>query len=244
MVRILVTAFASVFLCAVSLLTPASETHAAAPRSLSFLQSCTPRNTVNLRITWTSDPSARELWIDAGTVDGAFAPDTFVSAGPLSGRTSSYQWPDLEPHKVYWFRVNQLLPSGDWEASAPQRYILGCGNVVAPAGKIQITGLGDGSGATPTAPNGRIKSCNPSVLIGYIRISALTEITDVTYLFYQGSTLIGRITSALDSESTTWNVGAGRPPGGFSEGPYSFEVWTGGDGTWRSSARASITLDC
>jgi len=162
----------------------------------------------------------------------------------LSGRTSVYQWPDLEAHKVYWFRVNQQLPSGDWEASAPQRYILGCGNVAAPAGKIQITGFSDGSGAPATAPEGRIKSCNPSVLIGHMRISGLTEITDVTYMFYQGRTAIARFSSAFDSESSTWTVGAGRPPGGFSEGPYSFEVWSGGDGTWTLSARASITLDC
>lgn len=242
--RILATAIAIFFLVSISLLTSAAEIHAAAPRSLSFLQSCTPRNTVNLRISWTSDPSAREIWVDASTVDGGFAPDTFVSAGPLSGRTAIYQWPDLEPHKVYWFRVNQQLPSGEWEASAPTRYILGCGNVTAPAGKIQITGFSDGSGAAPTAPEGRIKSCNPNVLIGHMRISGLTEITDVTYVFHQGLTQIARFSSAFDSESTTWTVGAGRPPGGFSEGPYSFEVWTGGDGTWKLSARASITLDC
>lgn len=231
------------FLLSVSLGSP-SHTQAAAPRGLSFAQSCTHQNTVNLRITWITDPSAREIWVDASTSGDSFAPDTFVSAGPLSGRTTVYQWPDLDAHKVYWFRVNQQLPSGDWEASAPIRYILGCGNVTAPAGKIQITGFSDGSSAAPTAPDGRIRSCNPNVLIGHMRISGLTEITDVTYVFYQGRTTIARFSSAFDSESSTWTVGAGRPAGGFSEGPYSFEVWTGGDGTWKQSARASITLDC
>ena len=244
MARIFSVSLAVCLTLFISLMTSSSEIEAAAPRSLSFVQTCTHQNTVNVRIAWTSDPSAREIWIDASTVDDSFSADTFASAGPLSGRTTSYVWPDMEPHKVYWFRVNQQLPSGEWEASAPQRYILGCGNVAAPAGKIQITGFGDGSGAPQTAPNGRLKSCNPSVLIGYLRISGLTEITDVTYVFYQGRTMIGRFSSALDSQRTTWSVGAGRPPGGFSEGPYSFEIWTGGDGTWKLSTRASLTLDC
>ena len=236
------TALGTLLLTAAFMALP-TRLEAAPPSALSFSQSCTPENTVTVSMSWTSDPSARELWVDASTTDDLFAPGTFTSEGPLGGRTTSHQWRGLEPHSVYWFRVNQLLPSGDWQAGPARRYVLGCGNVTAPAGAIQITGFTDGGGGTQTPPNGRLRACNPARLFGYIRVSGLKEITDVTYIWYQGSTLIQRYSSALDSENTTWTVAVSRPSG-MPEGPYSLEVWTGGHGNWRRNATAAFTLDC
>jgi hypothetical protein len=226
---------------------------AARPANLAFAQACAG-DKVNVTVVWTSDPSARELWIDVSKNNDGFATGV-QSAGPLASRTTSHVWRGLDQHTIYYWRVNQLLPSGAWEPSLTHRSITGCGNTAAkPGTNIEIIGFADKNESNESAltrVNGRLRSCNPERIYAHVRVGASagnrgdSEIVDGTMLWFAGTTQIARIVEGIDIDApSNTRVYSYRKSGGHSPGPYSFELWTGGDGTWRMTARGQFTLDC
>ena len=216
--------------------------YADVPANFSTAQHCATDHTVTLNLSWTGDPSSREVWVDYSSNGSDFGVGTSSSIGPLSGRAASEQLTGLTSNTVYWFRVNQLLPSGDWQSNVPYRYVLGCGNVAAPANSIRITGFGDGT-SNKVGTNTTLRSCNPSKLWAYVSITGLTQITDVTYEWYQGNTRIAVVKSAFDPQTTDREVTLSFPSGNPS-GPYRLEIWSGDDATWTPSVMARVDLTC
>jgi hypothetical protein len=229
-----------------------SPAGAARPSNITFSQTCNGER-VDVNISWVGDPSAREIWIDLSKVDDGFQ-NIIASAGPLPGRTATYQWRGLEQHTTYFWRVNQLMPSGSWEPTAV-RYLTACGNVAArPGTRIELLGFSDkvdSPVSSLTSVGGRLRACNPTRLYAYVRVGSSSgnrgdsEIIDGTLLWYQGTTLIARLPLAIDVDAAV-NVQiflVGRAAG-YPEGPYSFQLWTGGDGTWKQNASGDFTLAC
>src|SRR4051812_29979035 len=99
MKRIAITTL-SALLGLMLLLVLATNMQAAPPTRPGFNQSCNTDNTANIDLFWTSEPSAREVWIDASTVNANFEMNTYASEGPLSARDNYHLWRNLEAHKV------------------------------------------------------------------------------------------------------------------------------------------------
>ena len=55
-------------------------------------------------------------WLDVSLFDTGFAPNTFVSAGPLAAGESAYTWDGLDPTATLYWRVNTLAKDG-WHPS-------------------------------------------------------------------------------------------------------------------------------
>ena len=69
-------------------------------------------------------------WLDLSLADNGFAPDTFVSAGPLGSTQSSFSWPGLVPGATHYVRVNTLTPAG-WQPSPTYSFVTGVCHVPA-----------------------------------------------------------------------------------------------------------------
>jgi hypothetical protein len=70
------------------------------------------------RFRWNgNDVQAKQQWLDLSTFDNRFVPGTYQSEGPFRGITNGYDWLDLAPNTIYYFRVTQELRDGTWEAS-------------------------------------------------------------------------------------------------------------------------------
>src|SRR3954454_9301883 len=92
---------------------------------------------VNVLVGWrNAAPGAREFWIDLTKVSASFDPDTYVSAGPIAGSATTYNWNGLEPHTVHWIRINQLLPDGTWDYGPALRLVTACGTTPPSADAV------------------------------------------------------------------------------------------------------------
>ena len=88
-----------------------------AASSVSMTQSCFA-GAIEGRFRWMgNDVTAKEQWLDLSTFDNHWAEGTFQSQGPFMGRINSYSWLGLDANTVYYFRVNQQLKDGAWDAS-------------------------------------------------------------------------------------------------------------------------------
>lgn len=86
-------------------------------------------------------------WLDLSLFDNGFAPDTFVSVGPLGADVAQLPWDGLLPGKTHYLRVNTLGPYG-WEPSPTLAFVTGvCGvapppppppPIPAPAGQVTV----------------------------------------------------------------------------------------------------------
>src|ERR1700730_11554323 len=70
----------------------------AAATSVSVTQTCSSDATDSVSFTWQgNDPSAIQQWLDVSTSDNGWQQGTFVSAGPFSGITTSFNWTGIQP---------------------------------------------------------------------------------------------------------------------------------------------------
>ena len=141
-------------------------THAAAG-TLYVSQTCAPDG-VAVNFGWDGqDATLIQVWIDISLTDNGFVPGTFISAGPLPGWASSYEWRGIRPSMTHYVRINQQRSNGTWDASGT--FIvstIACGGGAAPiAGvgrpSIQNRNLhvlarhGNGDERQPDGPQGR-----------------------------------------------------------------------------------------
>ena len=158
----------------------------------------------NVTFSWTgNDPAAAQQWLDLTLFDNGWQPDTYIGAGPISGRTASYTWPGLTSKTQHYIRINQQLPSGAWDSSGTFVFTtIDCGVAVpATSGGLgtsyTLLGFSDhtASGGPPAdmvAPGGTLRTCNPLNLYAFVRIDNLPAPKDIFVTWYIGQTPIPR----------------------------------------------------
>jgi hypothetical protein len=79
--------------------------------------SATVPGKVQASFSWSPSLLPKSVqWLDLSLFDTSFAPNTFVSAGPLAAGESAYTWDGLDPTATHYWRVNTLATDG-WHAS-------------------------------------------------------------------------------------------------------------------------------
>ena len=222
-----------------------SPAHAAASR-VAFSQTCSHGKS-NLTINWEgNDPAAWEQWIDLSTSDDGFRAGTFLSAGPIASRTTTYIWDGLEPNTTHYLRINQLLPDGRWDPSRTIRVTTACGLEVAAKGvAIEILGFADratAEGLTP--PGGTLRSCNPSRLYAFLRIGLLPSLTDFTYQWAVGGALSQPNAFALEAGPQNHVFSISHRGSGWPAASFSFTLRSGGDSNSQIDAQGGFNLEC
>jgi hypothetical protein len=79
--------------------------------------------TVAETFRWSaSAPLGSVQWLDLSLVDNAFAPGSFLSAGPLDPAATSFTWRGLRSGLSHYWRVNTLTPTG-WQPSSTGSFV-------------------------------------------------------------------------------------------------------------------------
>ena len=139
MTRLLTTALLIATLFTASTLLSAPATTHAAAGTLYVSQTCAPDG-VAVTFGWDGqDATLIQVWIDISLADNGFVPGTFISAGPLPGWASSYEWRGIRPSLTHYVRINQQRSNGLWD----------------PSGTFVFTTQACGGGAAPIAGVGR-----------------------------------------------------------------------------------------
>jgi hypothetical protein len=173
----------------------------------------------NVTFSWQgSDPASSQQWLDLTTVDNGWQAGTFIGAGPLGGRETSYTWNGLLSNTLHYIRVNQQLRGGAWDGSGTFPFTtVDCGtSTPATSGGLgasyTLLGFSDhtSSGSVPPdviAPGGSLQSCNPLNLYAFVRIDNLTSPKDYFVTWFTNAVPLprGQVT-VLTSSSITLSV--------------------------------------
>jgi hypothetical protein len=110
---------------------PRREAHAAdGSSSLTSQQLCTQlSDRITVIFNWTPSGHGPQ-WLDLSLANNGFVPGTFVNAGPLDGRESSFTWQGLLPGATHFIRLNTLTPQG-WQPSPTYTFVTGVCHVPA-----------------------------------------------------------------------------------------------------------------
>jgi len=175
----------------------------ASPGNVQEAQTCAGGK-VTVAFSWAgTDPSATQQWLDLSIFDNGWQPGSFIGAGPISGRSTSYTWVGLVSKTQHFIRVNQQLPGAGWDASGTFVFTtIDCGaSVPATSGGLgasyTLLGFADhtASGGPPsdlTPPGGTMRTCNPLNLYAFVKIENLAGPKDIYPTWYIGSTPIPR----------------------------------------------------
>ncbi len=145
--------------------TPRPADAVAAPRIASQLCPNVP-GTVSVEIQWVPGNEGKQSrqWLDLSLSDNGFAPDTFISVGPLDADRSTFIWSGLLLGRVHFLRINTLNVSGNvsgWDPSGTVSFsTTDCANPV-PA---EIQGVGQNCQGTTITGTFFWQSAIPSVI--------------------------------------------------------------------------------
>jgi hypothetical protein len=158
----------------------------------------------NVTFSWQgNDPASTQQWLDLTIFDNGWQPGSFIGAGPLSGRSTSYLWPGLLSKTQHYIRINQQLANGAWDASGTFVFTtIDCGAATpATSGGLgasyTLLGFSDhtASGGPPpdlVAPGGTLRACNPLNLFAFVKVDNLPAPKDIFVTWYIGPTPIPR----------------------------------------------------
>ncbi len=79
-------------------------------------------DTATVTFSWQPGAAASAQWLDISTVDGSFAPGSFLGAGPLPPDATTLTWPGILPGVTHFWRVNALTPTG-WVTSEVRAFV-------------------------------------------------------------------------------------------------------------------------
>ncbi len=187
------------------------------------LQQCSGRfpGTVVVTFRWASSNDGPQ-WLDLSLADNGFAPNTFVSVGPLDSGVAQFAWDGILGDRTQFVRVNTLTSQG-WQPSATASFISGvC------------------AGPTPAQIGDVTQSCGGATLGGSFRWAVAQPAGQVQWLdlsTQDNGFVPGTFVSAgpLDGSATSFYWA------GLLQGATHFwrvNTWTGA--SWVTSSTGSI----
>jgi hypothetical protein len=162
----------------------------AAAADASVTQTCGSAG-ADVTFSWSgNDVTALQQWLDISTTDG-WAAGSFLSAGPFSGSTRSYRWTGLAGNTQHYFRLNQQLGDGSWDASGSFTFTTNACTPVTTASApapaqpspaaggqeaytMELLGFSDQStnSASIVPSGGTLRSCTPPAIYVYIKATS------------------------------------------------------------------------
>lgn len=79
---------------------------------------------VAVTFRWPQAGNALQLWIDLSLYDNGFRSGSFVGAGPVSPRDTSYTWQGVQPGVPHYYRVTALYADG-WRVLKSGSFVSG-----------------------------------------------------------------------------------------------------------------------
>ena len=186
--------------------------------------------------------------MDLSIFANGWQPGTFIGAGPLPGSATFYTWNGLTAKTTHYFRVNQLLASGSWDASTTYRFTTGCGSDTAATYALlgftdhRIT---DSAGlSTLIASGGAICACKLSALYAYVRVTNVPAPMQmgIDWFLNGSSAAFPHRLFNFEAGSGVYSLSLSAVPGdSLFPGPYALKGSTGGS---TNEFEGSITLSC